>query len=160
VGRWLTSAPPRRPSAAPTTVAASPDDTLAPTKAPCPGSVPAVPAGAVAVVGDLGGAGCTSAVVWWPDRGEAERPEPSGSRTHFVLGDPGDQLVLGDWNGDGLDTPGLYDPQRGEFVRFGGWADVGQVLTGEVDQTAVALNGLATVVRHTGGDDIEVSPAP
>ena len=129
-------------------------------KAPCPGDDPAIPAGAVAVAGDPSGAGCTVTLVWWPDRAEVDRPEASGAQSRFVLGDPGDQLVLGDWDGDGRDTPAIYDPQRGEVVRFDSWAEAGQSLTGTVDTVPVTVGGLAGVQRRVGGDAIEVRPAP
>ncbi len=168
VAAWLTSggghqpSPSARADLAPPRPALTPDTDPQPPEAepPCPGSDPAVAAGAVAVVGDPAGVGCTVTVVWWPDRAEADRPDSSGARTRFTLGDPGDQLLLGDWNGDGRDTPALYDPQRGELVRFDGWAELGQSLTGSVDPRPVRTGGLAGVVRRAGGDDIEVRPAP
>ncbi len=147
----------RDPATSPT---ASVDDPGPPAKATCPGADPAIPAGAVAVAGDPSGAGCTVTVVWWPDRAEADRPEDSGSRSRFILGDPGDQLVLGDWDGDGRDTPALYDPQRGALIRFDGWAEPGQPLTGRVDPGTVPTGGLAEVLRRSGGDEIEIRPAP
>ena len=131
-----------------------------PAKAPCPGDEPAIPAGAVAVAGDPSGTGCTVTLVWWPDRAELDRPEASGAQGRFVLGDPGDQLVLGDWDGDGRDTPAIYDPQRGEVVRFDTWAEPGQSLTGTVDTAPVLTGGLADVRRRIGGDAVEVLPAP
>ena len=32
----------------------------------------------------------------------------------FLFGDPGDDPFLGDWDGDGIDTPGLYRPSDGK----------------------------------------------
>ncbi len=123
---------------------------------PCAGPPPAIPAGAVAVSGDPTGAGCTVTVVWWPDRGELDRPEGSGPSRRFALGDPGDQVVLGDWDGDGRDTPALYDPRRGLVVRFDSWAEPGQTLTGSFDPAPAG--GRAEVVRRDGGDTVDVRP--
>jgi len=39
---------------------------------------------------------------WWL------RDPPSGSTTGFYYGNPGDIPFMGDWDGDGVDTPGLY----------------------------------------------------
>ena len=33
-----------------------------------------------------------------------------GDRKRIGLGEPGDQLILGDWDCDDVDTPGLYKP--------------------------------------------------
>ncbi len=38
---------------------------------------------------------------------------PDGSVHAFHYGVPGDIPLLGDWNGDGLDTPGMYRPANG-----------------------------------------------
>ena len=136
-------------------------DTTSPADKPrCPGSHLAVPAGAVAVPGDISGVGCTETVVWWPDRAEADRPEATGTPRRFSLGDPGDQLVLGDWDGDGRDTPGLYDPQRGQVIRFDGWAEPGQFLSGVVDPGPVPTGGSVAMRRVAGGDQIDVRPGP
>jgi hypothetical protein len=43
---------------------------------------------------------------------------PNGSApvvTTFTLGLPGDVAVVGDWNGDGFDTVGVYRPSLGKF---------------------------------------------
>ena len=34
----------------------------------------------------------------------------------FAFGQPGDQPVAGDWNGDGIDTIGVYRPSTGQFL--------------------------------------------
>ena len=38
---------------------------------------------------------------------------PSAAVTSFYFGDPGDFPMMGDWNGDGVDTPGLYRQSDG-----------------------------------------------
>jgi hypothetical protein len=150
------------PSTSPSTSQSDEATEVAPGRGPidpCPGAPIPLPAGAVTVPGDPSGTGCTVAVVWWPDRAEAERPEPSGARTRFALGDPGDQLLLGDWDGDGRDTPGLYDPRRGEVVRFDAWASAGETLTGRITRTGLPTDGVAEVQHRSGGDTVGVRPA-
>jgi hypothetical protein len=38
---------------------------------------------------------------------------PDGSVRRFYYGGPGDVPLMGDWNGNGVDTPGLYRPSSG-----------------------------------------------
>ena len=127
---------------------------------PCPGPGPAMPAGAVAVAGDPTGRGCLVAMTWWPDRAEVERPDESGERTRFTLGDPGDQFLLGDWDGDGRDTPGLYRPATGQVTRFDGWAGSGRSVTGSMVAGDRPRDGIARVERRAGGDHVAVDQAP
>ncbi len=128
--------------------------------APCPGTSAAVPAGAVAVPGDLTGAGCLVTVVWWPDRAIAERPDSAGGYDRFTLGQLGDQLVLGDWDGDGRDTPALYSPRSGRVSRFDQWAPGIETIHATVVSTDAPLDGLAHRQRGDGHDVVEVDPSP
>ena len=41
------------------------------------------------------------------------RDPSNGATTSFYYGNPGDFPVAGDWNGDGIDTPGLYRQSDG-----------------------------------------------
>ena len=112
------------------------------------------------MLGDPDGVGCTIAVLWWPDRAEADRPDPDGTRHRFAMGRPGDQLLLGDWDGDGLDTPALYDPTSGTVTRFDGWAPSGATLPGAVVASQAPLGGLARTDRGADPDTIAVDPPP
>ncbi len=116
----------------------------------------------MAVPGDPEGSGCTITILWWPDRAEAERPDPDGTRHRFALGRPGDQLLLGDWDGDGRDTPALYDPSAGTVTRFDGWAAAGASLAGSVVTSDAPVGGLARTDRSSspdlGPDTIHVEP--
>ncbi|MBU1866662.1 MAG: L,D-transpeptidase family protein [Actinobacteria bacterium] len=40
-----------------------------------------------------------------------------GRTSAFEFGDPGSVPVMGDWDGDGFDSPGFYDPATGDLVR-------------------------------------------
>lgn len=128
--------------------------------APCPGASAAVPAGAVAVPGDLTGAGCLVTVVWWPDRAIAERPDSAGGYDRFALGQPGDQLVLGDWDDDGRDTPALYSPRSGRISCFDQWAPGTETIDATVVSTDALLDGLAQRQRGDARDVVVVEPAP
>jgi tRNA A-37 threonylcarbamoyl transferase component Bud32 len=151
---------PDRPVASPAPIAARPDSASPPDASPCPGTMPSVAAGAVAVAGDPTGRGCLVTITWWPDRAEAERPVDSGGRMHFAIGDPGDQLLLGDWDDDGRDTPALYRPSTGQVIRFDGWADTGRPVTGAPVAEPLPRGGLARVERRAGGDQVAIDAAP
>ena len=43
-----------------------------------------------------------------PDQGQWHLLEADGSTTSFYYGNPGDNPFLGDWNGNGVDSPGLH----------------------------------------------------
>lgn len=73
------------------------------------------------LVGDFNGDGMDTVSIYRPSDGEVfvfdalggitERIQPLVSR--FVFGIPGDQPFVGDWNGDGIDTIGLYRASTG-----------------------------------------------
>ncbi len=48
-----------------------------------------------------------------PDTGEWHLDDGSGTVTTFYYGNPGDYPFMGDWDGDGIDTPGLYRQSDG-----------------------------------------------
>ena len=81
-----------------------------------------VPPGAEELEGDLNGDGCPVQVVW---NGQVMRFRLEGNDTEprsydFRQADdrtPG-QLVLGDWDCDGTDTPALYRPSNGVVAYF------------------------------------------
>lgn len=68
---------------------------------------------------DIDADGCAETVRWAPSR--AELTVHSDPPSAWSLGQPGDQLVLGDWDCDGLVTPGLRRPSTGESFRFDEW---------------------------------------
>jgi hypothetical protein len=96
-----------------------------------------VPPGAEELHGDLNGDGCPVQVVW---DGQVMRFRLEGNDTRprsFDFRQAGDrapgQLLLGDWDCDGADTPALYRPDDGVVSYFD--AVPGQV-GGEVTATA------------------------
>ena len=48
-----------------------------------------------------------------PATGQWHLLDESGAATSFVFGNPGDLPMMGDWDGDGIDTPGLYRQSDG-----------------------------------------------
>lgn len=84
---------------------------------------------AVEVEGDPEGDGCPTVGVYQPEAvGGTERMVLSiridGDRQRIAIGEPGDQLVLGDWDCDGVDTPGLYRARAGDVQYFDAWPQV------------------------------------
>jgi len=63
----------------------------------------------VRAAGDVDGVGVVdvSSGVWYL------RDAGTGDTTSFYFGNPGDVPIMGDWNGDGVDTPGLYRQSDG-----------------------------------------------
>jgi hypothetical protein len=78
-----------------------------------------------------------------------------GETHRFVLGAPGDQLVVGDWDGDRVRTPGLYRSSTGELWVFDRWAVEGEPAGARALERGVVL-GRAKVVRRDGRDTIVV----
>lgn len=132
----------------------------------CPDLEPIpVPDGSEELTGDLNGDGCPVQVVWngqvMSFRLSADDVEP---RT-FDFRSRGDrsagQLLLGDWDCDGRDTPALYRPARGEVSYFSGVpGQVGGEVTGDTDDTGVR-DGRAVVDPDgpDGCDIVDVSPS-
>ncbi len=112
-----------------------------------------VPSGAQDLTADLAGDGCPTQVVW-DGRTMLFRVDPDEERPRAygfdAEGGPG-QLVLGDWDCDGADTPAFYQPSTGTIAYF---ADVPEREGGEVrartEDTGVT-EGRATL--DEGGDD-------
>ncbi len=133
--------------------------TIAPTPAAAPAPATSAPCG-VADGPDVDGDGCGDAVT--VDGGTVTTP-----RHRFVVGGPDDQVVVGDWDCDGLATPALLRRPGGEVFVFASWAAPGRELTvpasattgegGELVALPSASPGCATlVVRRPGQPDRSV----
>jgi hypothetical protein len=97
---------------------------------------PAAPSGAEpggqVVEGDVAGDGCTVQGVYQPET----LPDGTtamvltialdGADKQIGMGDAGDRVVLGDWDCDGDDTPGLYRTATGVVDYFDVWPTVEQ----------------------------------
>jgi hypothetical protein len=77
----------------------------------------------VPVAGDFDGDGCDTVSIYRPDeqrfyiinRLGREGIGLGAADYSFVFGNPGDQPVVGDWDGDGIDEVGLYRETAGLF---------------------------------------------
>ena len=101
-----------------TAAAAAAERTTSTTTARCPGVTS--PSGDV-LVGDTDGDGCDEAVV-------REGNMLVRDEVRYALGEGGDVPVLGDWDCDGVDTPGVVRPSTGQAFLFDGWAADGEEL--------------------------------
>ena len=107
------------PDGAPTTTAAP----------PCPlAGAPAAPGAEVAVV-DVDARGCSVAVRRLPGTGHLEVVSPEGIR-RYALGDPGDRVVLGDWDCDGAATPLLVPSGSSTGWRYDRWPEGDRTVAG------------------------------
>jgi hypothetical protein len=61
-----------------------------------------------------------------PTRGAAVS-DPSGAR--YQVGEPGDEVAVGDWDCDGTPTPGVVRAATGEVFLFDRWAEAGEPVT-------------------------------
>jgi serine/threonine protein kinase len=124
-----------------------------------PASPPLIQQGELVMSGDLDGDGCRAFVTW---RGNLltvyQAPDQPGPT--YELGQPGDALLLGDWNCDRIDTPALYRPSTGEVFLFNQWTEPGQKMHGQVASRQVP-DGTAKIVRggqasNGCGDTVQV----
>lgn len=110
-----------------------------------------------AVLGDLDGDGCDELVRFDADAAVAALPD----ERRLQVGEPGDALLLGDWDCDGADTPALYRPSTGEVFEFGSWLSGDGTLTSEETHETGIRDGTPKVAEPTGAgcDRVAVTPA-
>lgn len=90
----------------------------------------------------------------------------SAGDVSWRVGDEGDLVVLGDWDGDGTDTPGVVRSTTGEVWIYQGWARTGEELLATPVETTVgerrigAVRSARVLDAGPGGHDaIEVTDA-
>src|SRR5690606_29903782 len=121
-----------------------------------PARPPATAAGARAVAGDVEGDGCTVEGAYGPERLEDGRTlmvltiALDGEPARIALGQPGDAVLLGDWDCDGVDTPGLYRRSAGEVQYFDEWPQVAERTYGPARAVPAATGGTATLHEGSG----------
>jgi Protein kinase domain len=120
--------------------------------------------GAIEVEGDPEGDGCPTVGVYRPEAvAGSERMVLSirvdGDRQRIAIGEPGDQVVLGDWDCDGVDTPALYRTRTGDVQYFDAWPRVEQQRYQPDRTEPVGPGGSASLAEGDGGrcDRIEVA---
>lgn len=112
----------------------------------CPEPAPIPRAGAEAVEGDFRGDGCARRAIW-ADNVLVVALEGAGPPRQLRLGQPGDQLVVGDWDCDGAETPALYRPATGAVLYFDDWPAPGGSLTSRPPEPSGVSGGTARVER-------------
>jgi Protein kinase domain len=120
---------------------------------------PTVEAGTQVVAGDPEGDGCIAYGVYALDP-EPDDPgdmfltiEVGGEERRLRLGELGDRMFLGDWDCDGVDTPGVYRWTQGEVEYYGDWPASDDDAYRPADTEQVPSEGRATVdLPETDGD--------
>jgi hypothetical protein len=84
-----------------------------------------------------------------PGTGHWYLQNTAGQTASFTFGEPGDIPLVGDWDGDGIDTPAVYDPDTG-WLTVRDWTD-------EVPGPLVYRRG-AGWLEMTGADDEFILP--
>lgn len=79
--------------------------------------------------------------------------EVAGER--WAVGEPDDEIALGDWNCDGKVTPAAYRRATGDVFVFNEWADHGRPLT--IEPVAQIPGGVSLVTLPIRADDSEAS---
>ncbi|HEY3141449.1 MAG TPA: serine/threonine-protein kinase [Acidimicrobiales bacterium] len=120
---------------------------------------PIVEPGGQVVAGDPEGDGCTSYGVYqqttMPD-GQTVMlltMRLEGEPQQIIVGIPGDQLFLGDWDCDDIDTPALYARTAGQIEYYNAWPqEAGQRNTPTKTEPAPP-NATATIDQGSNGCD-------
>lgn len=79
-------------------------------------------------------------------RGELLVADVGGRPRTYRLGRPGDVVVVGDWDCDGIATPGLYRPSTGEALQYDSW-DPGAAGAPPASTAHLEPNATARVTR-------------
>ncbi|HWD54448.1 MAG TPA: serine/threonine-protein kinase, partial [Acidimicrobiales bacterium] len=114
--------------------------------------------GVVTVLADVAGDGCLVPVMW--SSGMITVPPTSGQApVRFALGEPADELLLGEWDCRRGARPALYRPATGQVFYFDAWAEPGRDLTPSLDGSTTITHGVPRVVRDgaRGCDRVEVA---
>jgi hypothetical protein len=85
---------------------------------------------------------------------------PDGRR--FTVGEPGDWLLVGDWDCDGSSSPALYRPRTGVAYLFDAWATGGPLESVTTRRTGI-LGGTPRVTRTDRCERLRIdasAPAP
>lgn len=115
--------------------------------APTPTTAPPCPPPTGAGVADVDGDGCPEDVTI-----DGERVTVDG--TTWVAGRPGDTVVVGDWDCDGIATVASLRPSSGEVFLFPRWSASGEDLTVGPATTVADARTLQAVVTGDGCHDL------
>jgi hypothetical protein len=120
--------------------------------------------GAQVVRGDPEGDGCSTYGLYYPQVVSGEermilRIEVDGEQKRFALGSNGDQVFVGDWDCDDVDTPAVYRKGTGQVEYYGLWPEEHDQRYEPDDLDSEAAGGTATLRRGHGNvcDQVEVT---
>ena len=115
---------------------------------------PAARAGHTVTTGDVDGTGCRT---WVRFSDGIVTLGPGRRAGRWRLGGPQDQLLLGDWDCNGTDTPAMYEPHTGMVFQFQAWPQLGERLRSGTSLDSGIIDGHAT--RGADGcDTVDVTP--
>ncbi|MEO7555292.1 MAG: protein kinase [Acidimicrobiales bacterium] len=97
----------------------------------------------------LVGGRCPSAI----QRGDVLVAVVDGAERRYHLGAPGDVLLVGDWDCDGIATPGLYRPAEGLALQFASW-DPGAQGAAPAQSATLEADGQPRVEPADGACDV------
>ncbi|MEX1177438.1 MAG: serine/threonine-protein kinase [Nitriliruptor sp.] len=143
----------------------TPAPSASPSQAPAPEAAAAAcedapelpPDAGEPVPADTGGRGCTITLGWDADTQVLTVPRADAEPIRYQLGEPGDVLLVGDWDCDGGQSPGLYRPATGEAFTFDGFAgEGGELESRPARDTGVPDGDPVVTTGEDGCDRIDV----
>lgn len=96
-------------------------------------------------------------VVVWDPVTATMSVERDGRLLTFRLGEPGDEALLGDWQGNGDRSPAIYRPSTGEVWLFTEWANYDRASSPKIAARTLA-HGRAVLEAKNGRDMVTVYP--
>lgn len=126
----------------------------APRDSMAPATCPTVDA---PLAGDPDGDGCDAGAEW-SDGVLTIALEPGRPASRVAVGAPGDVVVLGDWDCDGVDTPAAYRPSTGAVTAWDAWPD-GRAAVVPAEVRRAEPHGAAGVESSGGCDHVVVRVA-
>lgn len=107
----------------------------------CPTTTSIPPATSAALTADVDGDGCLDSVT-------VDGTSVTATGVTYRVGSPGDHISVGDWDCDGVATPGIVRPSTGEVFLFDGWAASGEPIT---SAAAADLAGATELIAPAKG---------
>ena len=114
--------------------------------------------GGVTLLADITGEGCRVPITWSSGVITVSMVA-GGTPVRYVLGQPGDELLLGDWDCRRGARPALYRPGTGQVFYYTSWAKPDRDVAPGVEDTTTITDGVPRVRRDgaRGCDRVEVA---